>query len=176
MDESALAQLDIIREISDALTCAGVHHWLFGGWAVDFAVGDMTRQHRDVDFVVWEEDLPRITELLRFLGYRARSSKHPNHQLNWEKSETEVQINLITKTTEGAIISPGTFSDWPWFEGSFGNHRGRIGDVDVPIVSPAGQLESKENFSKHPAGQPLRAKDLHDIKQLQTLTRSEQRE
>jgi hypothetical protein len=48
--------------------------------------------------------------------------------------------------------------------------------VDVPIVSPAGQLESKENFSKHPAGQPLRAKDLHDIKQLQTLTRSEQRE
>ena len=77
----------------------------------------MTRQHRDVDFVVWEEDLPRITELLRFLGYRARSSKHPNHQLNWEKSETEVQINLITKTTEGAIISPGTFSDWPWLEG-----------------------------------------------------------
>jgi hypothetical protein len=70
----------------------------FGGWAVDFAVGDMTRQHRDVDFVIWEVDLPRITELLRFLGYRVRSSKHPNHQLNWEKSGTEVQINLITKT------------------------------------------------------------------------------
>src|SRR4029453_14933098 len=30
----------------------------FGGWAVDFAVGDMTRQHRDVDFVIWEVDLP----------------------------------------------------------------------------------------------------------------------
>jgi hypothetical protein len=44
MNRSALAQLDIIREISDALTCAGVDHWLLGGWAVDFAVGDMTRQ------------------------------------------------------------------------------------------------------------------------------------
>jgi hypothetical protein len=31
--QSVLAQLDIIREISDALTCAGVDHWLFGGWA-----------------------------------------------------------------------------------------------------------------------------------------------
>jgi hypothetical protein len=43
MDQSAMAQLDIIRQISDALTCAGVDHWLFGGWAVDFAVGEMTR-------------------------------------------------------------------------------------------------------------------------------------
>jgi hypothetical protein len=176
MDQSALAQLDIIREISDALTCAGIDHWLFGGWAVDFAVGGMTRPHRDVDFVIWEGDLPRATGRLRWLGYRARSSKHPRHQLNWGKSGTEVQINLITKTADGSIISPGTFSDWPWCEGSFGKHRGRIGDLDVPIVSPAGQLESKENFPKHPAGQPLRAKDLHDIKQLRTLTRSEHRE
>jgi Aminoglycoside-2''-adenylyltransferase len=176
MDQSARAQLAIIREISDALTCAGVDHWLFGGWAVDFAVGHMTRPHRDVDFVVWEGDLSRITGLLRYLGYRARSSKHPTHQLNWEKNGTKVQINLITKTPDGSIISPGTFSDWPWCEGSFGNHRGRIGDLDVPIVSPAGQLESKENFPKHPAGQPLRAKDRHDIKQLRTLTRSERRE
>ena len=176
MDQRTLAQLDIIREISNALTCARVDHWLFGGWAVDFAVGEMTRQHRDVDFVTWEVDLPRITELLRLLGYRARASQHPKHQLDWEKSGTEVQINLITQTTDGSLISPGTFSDWPWLEGSFGNHWGRIGDLDVPIVSPAGQLESKENFSKHPAGQPLRAKDLHDIKQLRTLTRSAQRE
>lgn len=74
------------------------------------------------------------------------------------------------KTTDGAIISPGTFSDWPWVEGSFGKHRGRLGDVEVPIVSPEGQLESKQNFSKHPAGQPLRAKGVHDIQQLGTLT------
>src|SRR2546428_12391166 len=53
MDQRTLAQLDIIREISNALTCARVDHWLFGGWAVDFAVGEMTRQHRDVDFVTW---------------------------------------------------------------------------------------------------------------------------
>lgn len=169
MDQSTLAQLDIIREVSDALTSAGIDHWLFGGWGVDFAVGAMTRQHRDVDFVVWEESLSRMTGLLKALGYRARSSKHPKHQLNWEKSGTEVQINLITKTPNGAIISPGTFSDWPWLAGSFGPHRGRLGDLVVPIVSPAGQLEAKENFPKHPAGQPLREKDVHDIQQLRML-------
>jgi hypothetical protein len=176
MDQSALAQLGIIREISEALTRSEVDHWLFGGWAVDFAVGDMTRQHRDVDFIVWEVDLSRIAGLLRFLGYRARSSKHPKHQFSWEKSGTEVQINLITKTTDGSIISPGTFSDWPWLEGSFGNHRGCIGDLTIPIVSPAGQLESKKNFPNHLAGQPLRVKDFHDIEQLRRLMRSERLE
>lgn len=86
MDQSALAQLNIIREISDVLSRAAIDHWLFGGWAVDFAVGEVTRQHRDVDFVVWEGDLPRIIGQLKLLGYQARASKHPKDQLNWEKS------------------------------------------------------------------------------------------
>jgi hypothetical protein len=171
MDQSALGQLDIIREISDALTCAGVDHWLFGGWAVDFAIGYMTRRHRDVDFIVWKEDAPRVTGLLRILGYQPRPVKHLEHQVNWEKSSVELQVNLITKTADGSIISPGPFSDWPWLKECFGSDRGQIGGLRVPIVSPAGQLESKENFPKHPDGQPLRAKDIHDIRQLRMLTR-----
>ena len=82
----AVTHLSMIREISDALTNAAIEHWLFGGWAVDFAVGEITRPHRDVDFVVWEGELPRITGLLESLGYRARTSQHPAHQLNWEKT------------------------------------------------------------------------------------------
>jgi hypothetical protein len=116
-----------------------------------------------------------VTELLKVQGYRTRPSKHPAHQLNWEKNGTAVQINLITKTTDGAMVSPGAFSDWPWLAGSFGHHRGRLEGLEVSIVSPAGQLESKENFPTHPAGQPLREKDVHDIRQLRTLTVSGQR-
>ena len=170
-----MTQLRIIREISGAFTRAAIEHWLFGGWAVDFAVGEMTRPHGDVDFVVWERDRLRVTGQLTLLGYRVRGSKHPAHQLNWEKSGTAVQINLITRTADGAILSPGSFSDWPWLAGSFGHHRGRLADVDVPIVSPAGQLEAKENFPKHPAGRPLRDKDIHDIRQLRLLLGSEPR-
>jgi Aminoglycoside-2''-adenylyltransferase len=173
MDQSALGQLDIIREISDALTCAGVDHWLFGGWAVDFAIGNITRRHRDVDFIAWEVDAPRITGLLRILGYQPRPAKHTEHEMNWQKSGVELQVNLITKTADGSIISPGAFSDWPWLKGCFGRDRGQIGGLSVPIVSPEGQLESKENFPKHPAGQRLRAKDVHDIRQLRMLTRSD---
>jgi hypothetical protein len=76
----------------------------------------------------------------------------------------------------GAIISPVTFSDWPCLAESFGPHRGRLGDLKVPIVSPAGQLEAKESFPKHPAGQPLREKDVHDIQQLRMLMVSDQHE
>jgi hypothetical protein len=31
MDQSTLGQLDVIREISDALTCAAIDHWLLAG-------------------------------------------------------------------------------------------------------------------------------------------------
>jgi hypothetical protein len=48
--------------------------------------------------------------------------------------------------------------------------------LKVPIVSPAGQLEAKESFPKHPAGQPLREKDVHDIQQLRMLMVSDQHE
>jgi hypothetical protein len=33
--------------------------------------------------------------------------------MNWEKSGVELQVNLISKTAGGSIISPGAFSDWP---------------------------------------------------------------
>ena len=43
---------------------AGIAYWLFGGWAVDFHAGRITRLHDDVDIAVWLEDVPRIVELL----------------------------------------------------------------------------------------------------------------
>ena len=48
---------------------AGIAYWLFGGWAVDFHAGRITRPHDDIDIAVWLEDVPRIAELLTNAGW-----------------------------------------------------------------------------------------------------------
>ena len=46
-------QLDAIASLDQALRAAGLDYWLFGGWAVDFWVGRLTRDHNDTDAAAW---------------------------------------------------------------------------------------------------------------------------
>ena len=66
--ERTLQQLSALARVSDLLDRAGVAYWLFGGWAVDFYAGSVTRAHDDLDLAVWLDDVPRIAESL---GLRA---------------------------------------------------------------------------------------------------------
>ena len=50
--DANVAQLLSIAAIGDALESAGLDYWLFGGWAVDFHVGRVTRPHGDIDLAV----------------------------------------------------------------------------------------------------------------------------
>ena len=171
MDQTSDEQLRIIDEITESLSLKSVPHWLFGGWAVDFATHEITRTHDDVDFVVWESDVPAVEETFSSLGYESRPSRHPEHQQNWVKSGTKIQINLVRRLSDGTVVSPGTFEDWPWTEDAFADHRGALREIDVPIVSPHGQLESKRGFPLHPSGRRHRKKDIHDIALLERLVK-----
>src|SRR6266700_3678245 len=57
-------QLAAFRRVQDALSAHEIEYWLFGGWAVDFYAGRITREHDDVDIAVWLNDHERIAELL----------------------------------------------------------------------------------------------------------------
>jgi hypothetical protein len=57
MDELGSRQLQLLSSIDGLLERAGIAYWLFGGWAVDFYAGSITRAHDDVDIAVWLEDL-----------------------------------------------------------------------------------------------------------------------
>jgi hypothetical protein len=42
-------QLSVLRDVTGLLRSRTFDHWLFGGWAVDFYVGKVTRPHGDID-------------------------------------------------------------------------------------------------------------------------------
>src|SRR3712207_1118934 len=62
-------QLVLIAELTARLRQAGIAHWLFGGWAVDFLVGEITRPHEDIDLIIWRDDAPSVREVLAPHGY-----------------------------------------------------------------------------------------------------------
>ncbi|MDP9180072.1 MAG: hypothetical protein M3O61_20590, partial [Gemmatimonadota bacterium] len=63
IEEQASLQLSALAEVSASLQKAGIAYWLFGGWAVDFYVGSVTRLHDDVDLAVWFVDVSQIAKL-----------------------------------------------------------------------------------------------------------------
>ncbi len=59
---------DVVQVI-DALERSNVDVWVDGGWGVDAALGEQTREHDDLDMVVGVDDVPRLVVVLANLGY-----------------------------------------------------------------------------------------------------------
>ena len=53
---SAPRQLAALAAVDALLERTGVAYWLFGGWAVDFWVGSVSRDHDDIDVAAWQSD------------------------------------------------------------------------------------------------------------------------
>lgn len=44
--------------------------WLVGGWGVDALVGEQTRDHEDLDLIVRDDDVSRVSDVLHGHGFR----------------------------------------------------------------------------------------------------------
>ena len=70
-------QLTALAELRDALDGSGIDYWLFGGWAVDFHAGAVSRGHDDLDLAVWAADRHRIFELIERPAGGSRPTSRP---------------------------------------------------------------------------------------------------
>jgi Aminoglycoside-2''-adenylyltransferase len=72
----AAEQLAASARIHELLDGQGIEYWLFGGWAVDFHPGSITRTHDDLDLAVWLKDQNRIAPLLAAEGWSHAPKGH----------------------------------------------------------------------------------------------------
>lgn len=68
MEDLASRQLAALGRVASLLEARTIGYWLFGGWAVDFYAGSVTRAHDDIDIAIWLEDFERIAGLLQSDG------------------------------------------------------------------------------------------------------------
>ena len=168
-------QLGLVREIHEALTARSIPHWLGGGWALDFLLGEVLRVHSDIDWAIWKSDAAAATSCLGTLGYTHKELRHPEEHIGFYKLDQFVSFGLLEKTQSGDVVTSGRWTDWPYPQGAFSAPDGLLGDLSCPILSPEAQLDEKVNFHKHPAGAPLRDVDPPAIEKLREYIAGQRR-
>ncbi|MFI6846715.1 aminoglycoside adenylyltransferase [Kitasatospora sp. NBC_00085] len=165
--ERADGQLALIAETMGLARRLGIGVWLRGGWAMDFFLGELTRDHEDIDWFAPAADAPVLAAGLRELGYRPLDAGPPEQQLDFMKDDLESSFALLDFAPDGrALVAGGPWAGTPWPAGLLDAAPGRLGDVECPIVSPEAQIEIKQMMPVWDARRPRRAKDAADIARL----------
>jgi len=147
---------DLYQELKEA----GIKVWLDGGWGVDALLGEQTRPHDDVDFVVQAKDLNALAAILKGMGYKdvPRDDTRAWNFVLGDDSGCEVDIHVINinENGDGIYGPPENGEAYPAYalEG-VGTIHGR----EVLCMSLAYQLVNHTGYK-------LRDKDVQDIRNL----------
>jgi hypothetical protein len=169
-DGRTAEQLAIIGEIRDLFASAGVDWWLFGGWAVDFHCGEVTRDHHDIEFYIREADAAVVRDVLAGRGYVQEEIPFPEEAVEFRKGGHLVCAVLLARSDSGAIVMPGRWTHWPWPEGAFDGPPARIGALEAPVVTAQALLDRMLAYAAHaPGAPPLRPRDEDAVARLRAV-------
>ncbi|WP_346012345.1 aminoglycoside adenylyltransferase [Streptomyces sp. SID3343] len=165
--DSVRAQLQVIAEFVASARESNVEVQLRGGWAMDFFLHRVTREHGDVDWFAWAVDVPALTDVLAARGWVRLAKAPPEQQLDYLAGDVEVGIALLARDPEGRpVVAGGPWAGAVWPAGLLDGPLGRLGEVSCPIVSAAAQIEIKLMTPTWMPGRPRRAKDVEDVARL----------
>src|SRR5262245_27334095 len=87
-------QLRALAALAETLERGGIDFWLFGGWAVDFWVGRVTRPHDDVDIAAWQRDRYSINRVLLATGWRHTDEVEDTFAASYRSGEALVEFTF----------------------------------------------------------------------------------
>jgi dihydrofolate reductase len=131
---AAARQLAALADVGRLLEEAGIEHWLFGGWAVDFYAGRITRPHFDVDLAVWLDDVPRIGAALEGDGWRHAPDPDENGGTGYERGGVRLELTYLVRRDDGSVVTPLRDAEARWPEGAFGADTRELGGVRTRLV------------------------------------------
>jgi hypothetical protein len=166
MEELTLQQLSALARVCDLMEEGGVAYWLFGGWAVDFYAGSVTRAHDDLDMAVWLVDLPRIAELLQDDGWRHAPFDDEDGGTGYERGAVRLELTYLVRDGDGSIFTPLHNGRAAWSEEALANDVGELRGVHSHLVGLAPLMRGKSSPRDDPEEA---AKDRADFRQLSRL-------
>jgi hypothetical protein len=168
MDDLASQQLNALARVDALLEGAGIAYWLFGGWAVDFHAGSITRSHDDVDIAVWMEDLPGISRVLEAGGWRHAPSEDDDGGTGYELAVVRLELTYLVRDDDGAIFTPLRHGRALWSEDAFAGDVRELRGVRARVVALAPLVSGKSSPRDDPQDA---AKDRADSTILSKLHR-----
>jgi Aminoglycoside-2''-adenylyltransferase len=142
-DQNASSQLAILADLDNHFQLQQIPYWLFGGWAVDFHVGRITRAHGDLDIAVWWADRDRLAVLLASRQWVHRPDADEDGYTCYERNGIRLEIAFIARDPDGIVYTPlvNGRADWPLT--AFGNDVRRLLGVQARVVSREALIADK---------------------------------
>jgi dihydrofolate reductase len=159
-------ELEALREVTALLEREQIAHWLFGGWAVDFHAGRITRRHDDVDLAVWLDDAPRIAELLMAAGWEHAPEPDEDGGTGYERDRVRLELTYLRRREDGRVVTPFRGGEGLWPDNTFGEDERTLGGVRARVIGRAALQEGKSSARDAPDDA---AKDGADYEVLSTL-------
>jgi hypothetical protein len=158
------AQLAALAGVLGFLHQNGIESWLFGGWAVDFHVGAVTRPHADLDLAVWASDVDRISRLLDAEGWSHAPEEGEDGYTGFERAGVRLELAFLVRRDDGRVGTPirDGFASWP--AGAFGDEKGELRGVRARLIGRAALREEKATVHDDAT---VAAKDRSDLAVLE---------
>jgi hypothetical protein len=127
-------QLAALADVGALLDSSGFEHWLFGGWAVDFHVGSVTRAHRDIDLAVPMEDADAIHAALTAAGWRHDSSPDDDGGTGFEHRGVRLELTYVIIEKEGRVFVALRDHNALWSAVPLGDERLELHGVRARVI------------------------------------------
>lgn len=164
--EAGRDQLSTLASVAELFDGAGIAYWLFGGWAVDFYAGSITRAHADIDMAVWHEDLSRISALLEGDRWRHVPTPDDDGGTGYERGTVRLEVTYLVRDDEGRIFTPLRDRRAQWSEGAFGDDERELHGVRSRLIGLSTLTHGKSSSRDDPDDA---AKDRADFGVLSSL-------
>jgi len=135
-----------VLEILQRLCDAGIEVWLDGGWGIDALLGEQTRDHDDLDFVLELARTDSAVEALSGMGFAITTDERPTRVVLKDSDGLHIDIHIVVFDEGGGGVQalPGGRSYRYPPEGFSG--QGRVGGEFVPCVTAAVQIECHQGY------------------------------
>lgn len=159
-------QLETLGRL-DALLCGnGIDYWLFGGWAVDFHAGAVSRAHDDLDIAVWLDDQEALERLLTVDGWSRTEGSDDDGFAAYRCGDVVLEVAFLARDADGTIFTPAGDERGEWPPASFGDTVAELHGVQARVVGLESLLADK---SLAHDDQAVAAKDRLDVATLEKL-------
>ena len=165
---AAEEQLAAISSLDDLLDQHAIEYWVFGGWAVDFWVGAVTREHADIDVAAWRHDYDTIKAALEGGGWRHTPTPTDAVGTRYQWRSAEVEFTFVDAGHDGTVVIP-LEDPVVWSTDPLGDVRRELLGVSCRVI-PLALLRSGKSLARQGAVEG--AKDRADFTALSALERT----
>ena len=161
--ESSLDQLAVLAGLHDLLQDQGIPYWLFGGWAVDFHAGVLTRPHGDIDIAVWLDDRDRIAKLLEQQRWAHTPDAEEDGYTCFTHDDVRLEVAFLARDENGRVYTPVRDGRGEWPDQTFGDDVVELLGVRAHVIRLVALVADKSVARNDPS---VCAKDRADLMSL----------